>query len=313
MADFSSYDTTDNPSGPEKPRVFSLKVLNDLDILKRNAKGDTIGTPVPAMLKAYVVGNKIHFKVTLPDNSDAEAMAGIYELREDLNAAKYAIKQFKPEAVATGSLLALDNANEAVVQYDSTVKLVAVGGPAAGVRRYSSGFDLDGGDYVRIPCTITTSGLGSPATTTTKNGETGWLLDDANDEIRVSAQQPVPKGWTAGHDCVLELICALNQAETIGDTLDAQANYKTALIGTGGFGGSTSNATSNNPATTGGVSDGDYQRVTIPLARADATNPTAVDRMVQAVVKRNGLTNVGGYVVMSAALLVPCFTAVAHR
>lgn len=302
MSDFATYDTTNSPTGPEKPRVFGLKILEDMNILKRNALGDTISVPVPGMLKAYAVGNDIHFKVVLPDNSEVEALAGIYKLRDNLKCDKKALIQPILEAVATGALLPLDPANVGVMQYDSTKDKIVVGGDTR--RNYLGVWNVDGGDFVRVRCDLDTDGLGSPATTVNKNGELGWLMDDVNDELRVRSR-PVPTGFIGGKDAKLEVLVALNQAESIGNTVDMQMDYTTALIGTGGHGGVTTNKGHVQPAMAGGVSDGDIQRVLIDLTFNDANNPIAADRKLVGVLKRNGLADVGGVVVLQANLLVP--------
>lgn len=310
MSDFATYDTTNDPAGPEKPRVFGLKILEDINILKRGALSDTISVPVPGMLKAYAVGNDIHFKVVLPDNSEVEALAGIYKLRENLLCEKKALIQPILEAVATGSLLALDPANVGVLQYDSTRDKIVVGGDTR--RNYVGVYNVDGGDYVRVRCDLDTDGLASPAGTLNKNGELGWLMDDVNDELRVRSR-PVPTGWRGVQDAKLEVLVALNQAESIGNTVDMQMDYTTALIGSGGHGGATTNKPQVQPTMAAGVADGDVQRVLIDLTYNDANNPIAADRKLVGVLKRNGLTDVGGVVVLQANLLVPVVDGVHYQ
>jgi len=303
MSDFATYDTSDDKSGPEKPRVFGLKIIEDVDILKRNTLGDTISTPVPGMLKAYDPGDgNIHFRVTLPDNSQVEALAGIYKLREALDCDKKALVKFILESVATGSLLPLDVANLGVFQFDSMKQKVVVGGDTR--RNYLGVWNVDGGDFVRVPCDLDTDGLATPAGTKNKNGELGWLLDNGTKELRVRSR-PIPTGYIGGQDAKLELLVALDQGESSGDTVDMQMDYTTALIGTGGHGGSTTNATEAQPAMGAGFADGDIQRVLLDLPHGDATNPLAADRKLVGVLTRNGLTNVGGVVVLQANLLVP--------
>lgn len=316
MADFLTpgLDTSDNPVSGEELRNSMLAILNDIALLRRCGFGDTV-TKVAGYLQAYDAGSgKIAFRVVRADGTTVvEALAGEYILRQDLDCNKKALLLPKLGAVAQASLEPIADGNFAVLQIETETGRIVVGADSGGKRYVLGRFDLAGSSYVPIECVIDTAGLANPAGTSTIDGQPGWVLDDNNDRIRINAKQPIPEGWTAAHDVLIELLVKLGQAESVGDNIDARAFFKTALIGSGGHSGSATTANSGQPNMTTGLATGDFQRVTIAMPRADATNPTAVDAMVQAEIGRNGLTNVGSILVVSARLLVPAHDAIAYQ
>lgn len=149
MADFSTYDTTNSPSGPEKPRVFGLKVLNDIDLLRRHGLGDA-PTLLGGYLQAFEDGSgRIYFKVVRADGSTVkEAMAGEYFLRETLDFNGQTAKVFRLEDAAP---LPLDAANDGILSRHPSNRRVVKNGPAGGVRHYLSEWSLDGLSMKRMP------------------------------------------------------------------------------------------------------------------------------------------------------------------
>jgi hypothetical protein len=155
MADFASYDTTDSATGAEKPRVFGLKVISDIAILRRNGWGDTL-TKTAGSTRLYDAGSgSMGMKIIKSDGTtETEALGGEYVLRAELDCAGISgieMKYIKPKAVASGSLLAVASGNEGVLEWDSTLKLLAIGATTGGKRKYLAGFDIDGAEYVRVP------------------------------------------------------------------------------------------------------------------------------------------------------------------
>jgi len=286
MPDFSAYDTTNSPTGPEKPRVFGLKVINDIDVLRRNGLGDTV-TKVEGYLQAYDRGGgKIAFRVEMLDCN-----------KEALNFPK-----FSP--VATGSLLALHDDNEGVLEEDDTTKRTAKGGAAAGRRVYYGQYDIDGGHYVRHAIPMNEDDFnGSTAKT---NGVTGFVFDDGTDAW-VFITDPMPFDYTAGHDSVLELLVKIDQAETDTDVIDFKVRYASIALGIDALGGTTTTVAvvDQGPIGSGGTAIHTLHRVLISLPYDDGTNPIGADDMLRIEVLRNGLNDVDSVTLFKTNLLVP--------
>lgn len=308
MADYSTYDITDSPTGAEKPRVFGLKLLSDLAILRRNGWGDTL-TAVAGSTRLYDAGGgSMGMKIIQDDGStEVEALGGEYVLRAELDCdgiSGIALKFPKFKGAATGSLLAVAAGNEGVFEFDSTVKRVVVGAGAGGKRTYLGRYDIDGSHYRRIRMAVHEPSV-NPATQNTVNEVQGWLFDSGTDNLVLASLEPVPLDFTGGHNAYIELLCRLGGAETGTDSIDFQADYEVALPGSGAWGGPSTNATDTGALLGAGTSAGTLHRVLIPLPYNDATNPIAADAMIRAVVKRNGLATVGDVDVLSAHLLIP--------
>jgi len=190
MSTFSSYDTTNSPSGPEKPRVFGLKVLNDVDLLRRNGLGD-----VPTLVAGYLqvfqdVSGRIYGKVVRADGTTVkEAMVGEYFLREDLDFDGRAATQFR---VQDAPPLALGTTSDGILSRDPSNRRLIKNGPTGGKRHYLSEFDFDGGSYRRVKLAmqnldvsaraygsmLTTGGVTQAGITTTPVLLSTWDTDD---------------------------------------------------------------------------------------------------------------------------------------
>jgi hypothetical protein len=313
MSDFSAYDTTNSPSGPEKPRVFGLKVLNDLDLLRRNGLGDTV-TKVAGYLQAYEASGRIHFRVIRNDGplTVKEALAGEYLLREDLDCAKFALILPKFKAVATGALLAVAANNEGVMEWDSTRKLPTFGADVAGKRRYGDLYDIDGASYRRSTVQFAADAT-NPPTSVTYQGMPAFQFTDANDKLHLISK-PIPEKFTAAHNGFIEILCKLDAAEANGDSIDFQIDYECRQIGAEVFGGTTTNADDDGTVFAGGNGAiNTIHRVLIPLVFNDATNPLASDKIIRAALTRDGLATVGNVTVFAINLLVPSFGSVDHE
>jgi len=318
MANFSVYDQTDSPSGTETPRVFGLHVTNDIDILRRNGFGDTI-TSVAGHTEVYEgADNRMSMRIVRNDSptfTKKEAMGGEYILREELDCNGIngvAMKNMRPLGVATGSLLAIADANEAVIEWDSTLKRLSIGAKTGGWRRgYVSAWDQDGGHYKRHACKIAST---TTATDAVRDDIDGYLMDDGADEIRWSAMNsPIGFDYAAGKDAYLEVISVLEAAESSGDEIDMQAIYESDLIATGAFGGTLTTKSNETQTLGSGTAVGSIHRTLIKLVQNDANNPIAIDRVLRGIIKRDGLTNVGDVVVQAINLLVPHFGGVDHQ
>ena len=309
MADFSSYDTTNSPSGPEKPRVFGLKVLNDIDLLRRTGLGDA-PTLVAGYLQLFEDGsNRIYGKVVRADGSTVkEAMVGEYFLREDLDFDGQTALKFRVEDAAP---LALSAAADGQISRDPGNRRLVKNGPSGGKRHYLSEFDIDGGSFKRIKCNIAST---STAAAVVRDDIDGYMMDDAADEIRYSASKPLPADYTGNDDVLLELLVRIEGVELSTDTIDMQTDMEKASIGTETFDGTTTNYTDTGVQLgVGGTAAGTIHRVLIPLDYADGTNPLASDDKIRGVLKRNGLALVGDVVVTEVNLLVPCYGGVDYQ
>lgn len=306
MADFSTYDTTNSPSGAEKPRVFGLKVLNDLDILRRNGYGD-VPTIVAGYLQAFEDGSgRMYFKVVRDDGTTVkEAMAGEYFLREDLDFDGQTALAFRLEDAAA---LALSAANDGIISRDPTTRRVVKNGPVAGVRHFLSEFSLDGLSHKRIKCVLNAAGI-----EVTRDGHTGYLLDAGADEVELLMPEPIPFDYSGAHDCMFEALVRLEGAETGTDTIDLKAEYESAVVGSESFDGTETTATNTAVTVGAGTAAGTYHRVLIPLTYNDANNPMAVDAVLRATISRDGLADVGDIVLMGVSLLVPCYGGVDYQ
>jgi hypothetical protein len=308
MADYGTYDTTNLPTGPEKPRTFGLKIISDVAILRRNGWGDTL-TKVAGSTRLYDAGGgSMGMKIIQDDAStEVEALGGEYVLRAELDCAGnsgIALKYPKAKAVATGSLLAVAAGNEGVQEWDSTIKRPVFGANAGGRRLYAAGYDIDGGHFKRMQLDIDVPVTNPPATRVA-NDVTGWTFDDATDNLVLITREPLPFEFTGGHNGYLELMCRLVDAETGTDIIDFQADYETKLVGAGAFGGATTNNVNTAVTIGAGTAAGTLHRVLIPLVYNDATNPLAADRMLRAVLKRNGIATIPNVDLLYANLLIP--------
>jgi hypothetical protein len=286
--------------------VFGLKVLNDIDILRRNAYGD-VPSLVAGFLQAFEDGSgRMYFKVVRDDGTTVkEAMAGEYFLREDLDFDGQTAVSFRVEDAAP---LALSAANDGIISRDPTTRRLVKNGPVAGVRHFLSEFSLDGLSFQRVDVLLNASAL-----EVTRDGHTGYLLDAGADEIELLTEQPIPFDYTEGHDCLLEVIVRLEAAESGTDSIDLQLDYEKAVLGADSFDGTETNKTDSGATLGAGTAAGTYHRVLIALTYNDASNPLAKDAILRGTLSRNGLTNVGDIVVMGANLLVPCYGGVQYQ
>jgi len=315
MADFSSYDTTDSPTGPEKPRTVGLKIVNDIDVLRRMGFGDVV-TKVEGYLQVYEgADNRMSARIVRADDPTftvKEALAGEYILREELDCEGIngvELKNARPKGIATGSLLAVAAANEAVLEYDLTLKRLALGAKSGDRRAYLSKWDLDGGHFKRQECTIVST---TTASTAVRDDVDVHLLPNGTDEIRWYLKKAFPYDF-AVKDAYLEIFSRLEAAEASGDEIDLQSEYETAVIGTDTFGGTLTTKVNETQTLGAGTAAGTLHRTLIKLPVADATNPLAADALIRGIIKRNGLTNVGNIGVASINLLIHQFGGVDHQ
>ena len=304
--DFAGFDTTDSPTGPEKPRVYALKVLDDKEILRNNGFGIT-PTKVAAYLHAYEAAGRIHFKITRNDSptfTQVESLAGEYFLLETLDCNKQALKQPKFNAVATGSLLALAAGNGGVIEEDSTLKLTAKGGEVGAQRHYYSQWDLDGRSYRRIPMSFY-----SAETPSIVNDVSQILMDDLAKKVTLISDLPVPFRYSGG-DCFLDVEMVLVGVESAGDEIDLQADYEVIGI-TEAFGGTETNKVNETQTLGSGTAVESRHRVLIKLPAADGDNPIEIDDQIRAELTRiDEATVTSGVRFVSGSLLVPCFGGV---
>jgi hypothetical protein len=203
MADYGTYDISNNPAGPEKPRVFGLKVISDIDILRRNGWGDGL-TPVAGSTRLYDAGGgSMGMKIIQDDGStEVEALGGEYVLRAELDCAGVSgieLKYPRIKGVATGALIAVGAGNEAVMEFDNVRKRITVGADAGGKRTYLGRYDIDGTHFKRMPlrlgdlAVLASGGLNTDdATATQATPSTPALLDlweneDGGNGVDVSA------------------------------------------------------------------------------------------------------------------------------
>ena len=111
---------------------------------------------------------------------------------------------------------------------------------------------------------------------------------------RLAAGALMPFDWDRTVDVDLVLVWALAVAEVNLETLDVVVDYTVpTLQGGAGPNKASTQVTGQITAVTGRLAIGDTYQMTIPLARADATNPyTAADALGFAF--EFGLTNVTG-------------------
>lgn len=204
---------------------------------------------------------------------------------------------------ATGSLTAAGAANKGMLEFDSTLERWC--GIGTSKRVYLGECDLAGTTYAKIPCSLNVGGLGTPATASTALAQGGWLMDGAGEQLNVVALQPVPTGFTDAHDLTLVVTCALAAAETNGDDIDIDGEWRAVTPGT-----DAANKTATGFAAVAqdiGTASAQYSvhDVTLTVDYDDVTNPVDAGDWLQAVVNRDGLATVAGIVIFAAHFRVP--------
>jgi hypothetical protein len=190
MADYGTYDTTNSPTGPEKPRTFGLKILSDIAILRRNGWGDTL-TAVAGSTRLYDAGGgAMGMKIIQSDGStEVEALGGEYKLRAELDCDGIngiELKYPRVKGYTTGNMLAVAAGNEGVLQLDTVRKLLAMGADSGGRRVYFAGFDQDGGHFKRIPLRLADVNA---------NAHSGLNTDDSSLTQAVTATPALLDTW----------------------------------------------------------------------------------------------------------------------
>lgn len=230
---------------------------------------------------------------------------GDMEVRGNRDYGGFEIQDVSLEKLATGSL----SATEARIQWDTTLNLVAWGD---GTNTFYAGMTrTDASSYVRIPCTLNVTAIGTPATnpSTSTILDDWWQLDAAAESLNCFADAPIPNGWTGANDLILEVECLLLAAETANDTIDLDCTWRSLSDGDL----YTKTATAATAASFDiGAGNTQYAShlVSITIDHDDATNPVAVDDRFQAIITHDptaGANPVAGIIVKDAWLKVPVF------
>lgn len=304
MADYHVYNQSPTAGVGDSPKVFAEGVINDIEIAKRNALGDTIASAPNGHLQAIDIGGgRIQFQIQTA-NGVKNALAGEYILQEDLDFNQKQALAMILEKVITASIPAASAANEGRVVWDDDLELVTAIGTT--LRFYLAQTNILGTTFAAVDLETDTKPATNP-TAVTKNSIDGFLFDAAGEQLGLRCLEGVPTGWTGLHDVEVELLVALNQGETDNDDIDFKVVTFQSVVEPGeGFGKATSGPIAAVLKDIGtGSDDGDLHRVRLPIPRADGTNPTNAGNAMRIVIERNTLPEVGGVVLYESKLLVP--------
>lgn len=165
-------------------------------------------------------------------------------------------------------------------------------------------------DVVEIPLSEGWKDASNPPTDAFK-GTTpsvrGLLFDAVNELFSLNVR--VPTNYSGDGDLSLILACVLNQAETNGDDIDWSADLLSLADGESATAPSTAAAASATDIGTNSA-DGELIRCTITIDYDDATNPVNPGDRLLVEIHRTDLAEVGGVILVGAALQYPCDEAI---
>lgn len=236
-----------------------------------------------------------------------------YVLNQTLNAQSNQITNLVSESLATGSLPTPGAGTKGRHWFDSTLSIS--GYTTATANYYHGGFNVDASEYVAIPCSLNTAlTVAGAATAATDTRAGGWLMDATTDELNFLASLPVPSGWTAANNLILEVEFHLAAAETANDDVDMDCSWLSLTPGSGdGTDKTVTAATTVNYDIGAAASQYDVHRLRVTIVYNDATNPVAAGDYISGYIVRNtvgGAGKVANIVVHRVTLLVPCFRGV---
>lgn len=227
-----------------------------------------------------------------------------YVLNQTLAAQANEITNVHLEEIATGSLPAPAAGQKSRIIYDST-RSQALSVSAAAIQLLSW-FNGDASEHIAIPCLLNVAGAGQAATASTISRKAGWLMDATADELNFAAMGPVPAGWTAANDLLLEVEFILPNAETNGDDAQMLAKWLslTPASGDGTDKTATTSATTTYDIGTASAQY-DHHKLRITIDHDDATNPVAAGDYISGYLQLASIAQVVAVVVTNVTLLVP--------
>ena len=176
---------------------------------------------------------------------------------------------------------------------------------------YAPKLNADGTSFQRIGARKTLATLGTPGTPSTDTIAEGIELGPAaSEQVGIIATEPVPLGWTAAHDVLLDVEVLLLAVETAGDVLDATLVWRSVANGTEVITKATSAASAVALDIASGNAIGTRHVLTFALTFNDATNPPTSGTILSAELTHQASASAGkvnGIIVTDASFRVPVF------
>lgn len=279
MSTITNLFNTD-PSSGDRPGTFTSAVLEALQLLEKTFYSSSApASPVNGQIwidsstPSRLVGN-------LRQNGAWAAMVLTHILEQNLDFDLNEAINFRLEN--TGSLPTPGASTEGQVVYNESDKEVYFVTDSAVKRLQSS---QTGATEKGIPAQIPSI---------------DQIFDGTGDTAALRCI--VPDGWDEASDPQLELFYSLEQAETDGDDADWIGDFRSISFGDSRNKSQTTTAEVNTDLGAG-LSSGDTFSTKLVLDHDDATNPIAIDDLLEVEVRRPDLAEVGAVKLIAARFL----------
>lgn len=232
-------------------------------------------------------------------------------LEENLDCDGNQLVNLLAEKLAVGSLPSPSSANEARFCYDETNQRWVL--LTDTTTYYVAMSDKGATMYRAIECRLDVVAIASdPATADVNTVLGGWLMDATAKTLNVIARERIPSGWTAANDLLLETVVLLAAAETAGDDIDMDLDWRSITPESADTPAKTVTAATVVNKDIGSTAIVQYAGIVLQhtIDHDDATNPVAAGDIFHGVLQRNtvgGAGKVAGVIAVSAELLVPIF------